>query len=121
MVSLFPYDFYSLIYIYIYYIIYIYATNCFLLVLTTYFQWQRHSVGRDQDENFTKEFLGQAMAILSRVWKQQSSVIAQEKSCFSVTPKKIRQVSVFIFKYKMNENTFFINYIKKIQTLVIIH
>ncbi|KAG5865502.1 hypothetical protein JTB14_035526 [Gonioctena quinquepunctata] len=38
------------------------------------------------------------MAILSRVWKQQSSVIAQEKSCFSVTPKKIRQGqnSVFI-------------------------
>ncbi|KAJ8984760.1 hypothetical protein NQ317_005025 [Molorchus minor] len=59
--------------------------------LPTYFQWQRQCVGQDQDENFTKEFLGQAMAILSRVWKQQSSVIAQEKSCFSVTPKKIRQ------------------------------
>ncbi|XP_018564271.1 phosphoinositide 3-kinase adapter protein 1 isoform X2 [Anoplophora glabripennis] len=67
-------------------------------VLPTYFQWQRQCVGQDQDENFTKEFLGQAMTILSRVWKQQSSVIAQEKSCFSVTPKKIRQGqnSVFI-------------------------
>ncbi|KAJ8940957.1 hypothetical protein NQ318_006808 [Aromia moschata] len=67
-------------------------------VLPTYFQWQRQCVGQDQDENFTKEFLGQAMAILSRVWKQQSSVIAQEKSCFSVNPKKIRQgqSSVFI-------------------------
>nr|XP_023016223.1 uncharacterized protein LOC111505611 [Leptinotarsa decemlineata] len=66
-------------------------------VLPTYFQWQRQSVGQDQDENFTKEFLGQAMAILSRVWKQQSSVIAQEKSCFSVTPKKIRQGQNSVF------------------------
>lgn len=64
----------------------------YLSVLPTYFHWQRQCVGQDQDENFTKEFLGQAMTILSRVWKQQSSVIAQEKSCFSVTPKKIRQV-----------------------------
>lgn len=68
------------------------VNNAFVLVLTTYYQWQRHSVGQDQDEHFTKEFLGQAMSILSRVWKQQCSVISQEKSCFSVTPKKIRQV-----------------------------
>lgn len=66
--------------------------------LPNYFQWQRQSVGQDQDETFTKEFLSQAMAILTRIWKQQSSVIAQEKSCFSVTPKKIRkgQSGVFI-------------------------
>lgn len=66
--------------------------------LTSYHQWQRQSVGQDQDQTFTKEFLSQAMAILSKIWKQQSSVIAQEKSCFSVTPKKIRQGqnSVFI-------------------------
>ncbi|CAH1099594.1 unnamed protein product [Psylliodes chrysocephalus] len=60
-------------------------------VLPTYFHWQRQCVGQDQDENFTKEFLAQAMAILSKVWKQQISITAQEKSCFSVTPKKIRQ------------------------------
>ncbi|XP_064213950.1 phosphoinositide 3-kinase adapter protein 1 isoform X1 [Tribolium castaneum] len=63
----------------------------------TYFQWQRLGVGQDQDENFTKEFLGHAMSILSRIWKQQTSV-TQEKSYFSVSPKKIRQGqnSVFI-------------------------
>ncbi|XP_044761874.1 phosphoinositide 3-kinase adapter protein 1 isoform X2 [Coccinella septempunctata] len=66
--------------------------------LPTYFKWQRMTVGQDQDENFTKEFIGHAMSILARVWKQQSSVAAQEKSCFSVSPKKIRQGqnSVFI-------------------------
>ncbi|XP_066146794.1 phosphoinositide 3-kinase adapter protein 1 isoform X1 [Euwallacea fornicatus] len=66
--------------------------------LSSYHQWQRQSVGQDQDQTFTKEFLNQAMAILSKIWKQQSSVIAQEKSCFSVTPKKIKQGqnSVFI-------------------------
>jgi phosphoinositide 3-kinase adaptor protein 1 len=66
-------------------------------IFPTYFQWQRLSVGQDQDENFTKEFLGQAMSILSRIWKQQTSV-SQEKSYFSVSPKKIRQGqnSVFI-------------------------
>ncbi|XP_076257684.1 DBB domain-containing protein stumps isoform X2 [Rhynchophorus ferrugineus] len=66
--------------------------------LPSYYQWQRQSVGQDQDETFTKEFLAQAMTILSKIWKQQSSVIAQEKSYFSVTPKKIRQGqnSVFI-------------------------
>nr|CAH7728636.1 unnamed protein product [Callosobruchus chinensis] len=66
-------------------------------VLPTFFQWQRQMVGQDQDENFTKEFLGQAMAILSRIWKQQSSVIAQEKACFSITPKKIRQGQNSVF------------------------
>ncbi|RZC36726.1 DBB domain containing protein [Asbolus verrucosus] len=66
-------------------------------IFPTYFQWQRLSVGQDQDENFTKEFLGHAMSILSRIWKQQTSV-SQEKSYFSVSPKKIRQGqnSVFI-------------------------
>ncbi|CAG9857713.1 unnamed protein product [Phyllotreta striolata] len=59
--------------------------------LPTYFQWRRRGVGQDQDENFTKEFLGQAMAVLSAVWKRQISVTSQEKACFSVTPKKIRQ------------------------------
>lgn len=69
----------------------------FFLVFPTYFQWQRQGVGQDQDENFTKEFLGQAMSILSRIWKLQTSV-TQEKSYFSVSPKKIRQGqnSVFI-------------------------
>ncbi|XP_030756776.1 phosphoinositide 3-kinase adapter protein 1 isoform X2 [Sitophilus oryzae] len=67
--------------------------------LPSYFQWQRQTVGQDQDEAFTKEFLDHAMSILAKIWKQQSSVIAQEKACFSVTPKKIRQgqTSVFIF------------------------
>ncbi|KAK9693547.1 Dof, BCAP, and BANK (DBB) motif [Popillia japonica] len=60
-------------------------------VLTTYSQWQRHIVGEDQDETFTKEFLGAAMTIFTRVWKQQSSISAQEKSHFSVSPKKVRQ------------------------------
>lgn len=79
---------------------FVYHTDNFVFsVLTTYFHWQRQSVGQDQDENFTKEFLGQAMAILSRVWKQQSSVIAQEKSCFSVTPKKIRHVSFTVNRH----------------------
>ncbi|XP_063912859.1 phosphoinositide 3-kinase adapter protein 1 isoform X2 [Zophobas morio] len=66
-------------------------------IFPTYFQWQRLSVGQDQDENFTKEFLGHAMSILSRIWKQQTSG-TQEKSYFSVSPKKIRQGqnSVFI-------------------------
>lgn len=36
------------------------------------------------------------MSILSRVWKQQCSVISPEKSCFSVTPKKIRQVKLIL-------------------------
>lgn len=75
------------------------------LALPTYFQWQRQSVGQDQDQTFTKEFLSQAMAILSKIWKQQSSVIAQEKSCFSVTPKKIRQVK---FRLNRHNNCFFI-------------
>lgn len=82
--------------------------------LATYSQWQRQSVGQDQDSNFTKEFLSQAMAILSRVWKQQSSVVSQEKAQFTVTPKKIRQVSrklgvqsegnafIFYFPSKLN-------------------
>ncbi|XP_028128582.2 phosphoinositide 3-kinase adapter protein 1 isoform X1 [Diabrotica virgifera virgifera] len=60
-------------------------------VLPTYFQWHRKCVGHDQDENFTKEFLGQAMTILSKVWKQQMSIISQDKSYFSISPKKIRQ------------------------------
>lgn len=64
----------------------------FRIAFGTYSQWQRQSVGQDQDTNFTKEFLSQAMAILSRIWKQQSSVTAQEKTQFTVTPKKIRQV-----------------------------
>ncbi|XP_019758359.2 phosphoinositide 3-kinase adapter protein 1 isoform X2 [Dendroctonus ponderosae] len=59
--------------------------------LPLYFQWQRQSVGQDQDQTFTKKFLNQAMTILSKIWKQQSSVTAQEKSGFSVTPKKIKQ------------------------------
>jgi phosphoinositide 3-kinase adaptor protein 1 len=73
------------------------SVDDFVAVFPTYFQWQRLSVGQDQDENFTKEFLGQAMSILSRIWKQQTSV-SQEKSYFSVSPKKIRQGqnSVFI-------------------------
>ncbi|XP_060526369.1 phosphoinositide 3-kinase adapter protein 1 [Cylas formicarius] len=65
--------------------------------LPTYHQWQRQSVGQDQDETFTKEFLGHAMTILSKIWKQQSSVMAQEKACFSVTPKKIRQGQNSVF------------------------
>ncbi|XP_049821513.1 phosphoinositide 3-kinase adapter protein 1 isoform X2 [Aethina tumida] len=68
-----------------------------LKVLPTYFQWQRKAVGQDQDENFTKDFLSQAMAILSKVWKQQSSALAQENSFFSVTPKKIRQGQSSVF------------------------
>ncbi|KAI4459417.1 bank1/pik3ap1 family member [Holotrichia oblita] len=64
-------------------------------VLTTYSQWQRHIVGEDQDETFTKEFLGAAMTIFTRVWKQQSSISAQEKSHFSVSPKKVRQTLGF--------------------------
>ncbi|CAG9772639.1 unnamed protein product [Ceutorhynchus assimilis] len=66
--------------------------------LPLYFQWQRQSVGQDQDQNFTKEFLNQAMAILSKIWKQQSSVVSQEKACFTISPKKIKQGqnSVFI-------------------------
>ncbi|KRT80625.1 hypothetical protein AMK59_5712 [Oryctes borbonicus] len=60
-------------------------------VLTTYSQWQRHIVGEDQDENFAKEFLSAAMTIFTRVWKQQCSISAQEKSHFSVSPKKVRQ------------------------------
>ncbi|XP_018333041.1 phosphoinositide 3-kinase adapter protein 1 [Agrilus planipennis] len=60
-------------------------------VLPTYFQWMRYRVGQDQDENFTKEFLASAMAIFSKVWKQQSSVFSGEKSQFSVLPKKIKQ------------------------------
>lgn len=66
-------------------------------VLPTYYQWHRKCVGQDQDETFTKEFLGQAMAILSRVWKQQISIISQEKSYFSITPKKIRQGQNSVF------------------------
>lgn len=50
-------------------------------------------MGQDQDTNFTKEFLGHAMAIFSKIWKQQSPISAQEKSQFSVSPKKIRQVN----------------------------
>ncbi|XP_050293910.1 uncharacterized protein LOC126734365 isoform X2 [Anthonomus grandis grandis] len=65
--------------------------------LPTYFQWQRHSVGQDQDQTFTKEFLGHAIAILSRIWKKQNSVIGQDKSCFSVTPKKVRQGQTSVF------------------------
>lgn len=61
--------------------------------------WQRLSVGVDQDENFTKEFLGHAVAILSRVWKQQTSVCPQQKPLFSISPKKIRQVSYLFSKY----------------------
>ncbi|KAF5307318.1 hypothetical protein FQR65_LT07034 [Abscondita terminalis] len=62
-------------------------------VLPTYSQWQRLSVGmdQDQDENFTKEFLGTAVAILSKIWKQQTSIVPQQKSLFSILPKKVRQ------------------------------
>lgn len=63
------------------------------IALPTYSQWQRFIVGQDQDENFTKEFLTRAMGIFSKIWKQQSSVSAQEKPQFSISPKKIRQVS----------------------------
>lgn len=73
------------------------SNNVIFLVLPTYFQWQRKAVGQDQDENFTKDFLSQAMAILSKVWKQQSSALAQENSFFSVTPKKIRQGQSSVF------------------------
>ncbi|KAF5304250.1 hypothetical protein FQA39_LY09777 [Lamprigera yunnana] len=61
--------------------------------LQTYSQWQRLGVGmeQDQDENFTKEFLGTAVTILSRIWKQQTSIVPQQKSLFSVHPKKVRQ------------------------------
>lgn len=62
--------------------------------MPTYSQWQRFAVGQDQDENFTQEFLRHAMAIFSKIWKQQSPISAQEKSQFSVSPKKIRQVCV---------------------------
>ncbi|KAK4881124.1 hypothetical protein RN001_004443 [Aquatica leii] len=61
--------------------------------LPTYPQWQRLGVGmdQDQDENFTKEFLGTAVSILSKIWKQQTSIVPQQKSLFSVVPKKVRQ------------------------------
>lgn len=71
---------------------YVHITYFTIAVLTTYSQWQRHIVGEDQDETFAKEFLGAAMTIFTRVWKQQSSISAQEKSHFSVSPKKVRQV-----------------------------
>ncbi|KAF2894493.1 hypothetical protein ILUMI_11693 [Ignelater luminosus] len=66
-------------------------TDVHKTALSTYSQWQRLSVGLDQDENFSKEFLGTAVSILSRVWKQQTSVTPQQKSLFSVLPKKVRQ------------------------------
>ncbi|KAL1505425.1 hypothetical protein ABEB36_004997 [Hypothenemus hampei] len=72
-------------------------TDAHKTALPSYFQWQRQSVGQDQDETFTKEFLSQAMTIFSKIWKQQSSVLSQEKSCFSITPKKIRQGQNSVF------------------------
>ncbi|XP_031337881.1 phosphoinositide 3-kinase adapter protein 1 [Photinus pyralis] len=66
-------------------------TNVHKEALPTYTQWQRLSVGLDQDENFSKEFLSTAVSILSRVWKQQTSIAPQQKSLFSVLPKKVRQ------------------------------
>ncbi|KAK5649603.1 hypothetical protein RI129_000632 [Pyrocoelia pectoralis] len=66
-------------------------TNVHKEALLTYAQWQRLSVGLDQDENFSKEFLSTAVSILSRVWKQQTSIAPQQKSLFSVLPKKVRQ------------------------------
>ncbi|XP_050293410.1 uncharacterized protein LOC126733955 isoform X2 [Anthonomus grandis grandis] len=66
--------------------------------LPTYFQWKRLLVGQDQDQTFTKEFLGDSIAILSKIWKKQNADIGQDKSFFSVTPKKVRpgQTTVFI-------------------------
>nr|XP_022904988.1 uncharacterized protein LOC111417055 isoform X1 [Onthophagus taurus]XP_022904989.1 uncharacterized protein LOC111417055 isoform X1 [Onthophagus taurus] len=60
-------------------------------VLTTFSQWQRYAVGEDEDETFTKEFLSAAVTIFMKILKQQISVSNQEKSHFSVLPKKVRQ------------------------------
>lgn len=59
--------------------------------LNSYSQWPRMEVGQDQDENFAKEFLAKAMAIFTKVWKHQSVVTSQDKSQFSISPKKVRQ------------------------------
>lgn len=67
--------------------------ECFPKAMPSYNQWQRLGVGQDQDENFTKDFLTTAMSIISKVWKKQSSVVPQEKSQFSISPKKVKQGS----------------------------
>ncbi|XP_017787311.1 PREDICTED: phosphoinositide 3-kinase adapter protein 1 [Nicrophorus vespilloides] len=73
-------------------------TDLHKTALCSYSQWQRRGVGQDQDAKFVQDFVTAAMAIFTKVWKQQSSIATEENSQFSVSPKKIRmgQTSVLV-------------------------
>lgn len=71
-------------------------TDVHLQALSTYRQWQRHFVGQDQDEDFTKEFLIAAINILTKVTRQEQQKAIEERTTFSVMPKKVKQVRLLI-------------------------
>ncbi|XP_044741541.1 phosphoinositide 3-kinase adapter protein 1 isoform X2 [Chrysoperla carnea] len=58
-------------------------------VLSCYHHWKRIAV-KDQDPQLVGEFLDSAMTIISRIARQQYIAAQQEKSQFSVVPKKVK-------------------------------
>lgn len=63
--------------------------------LTAYTQWVRHQVGQDQDQDFARDFISAAMGILTKVTRQQYAASMEERTTFSVMPKKVKQVSIY--------------------------
>lgn len=60
--------------------------------LVSYKQWNRYPVGQDQDENFARDFLSAAMGILTKVARQQQAASIEERTSFSIIPKKVKKV-----------------------------
>lgn len=56
-------------------------------------QWKRFTLGAEQDEDFTfiNSFMTTALSMLTKTLNQQYTSSSQEKSQFSVMPKKVRQ------------------------------
>lgn len=71
------------------------VTDTHKSALVSYNQWRKFFV-KDQDETFVGEFLGAAVSILGTA---PPSTLRNDKTVFSVHPKKVKLVS---FSFKVN-------------------
>jgi hypothetical protein len=63
--------------------------------LATFNEWQKMGV-RNKDPAFVSEFLNKAMTILTRVAQEEQS-LNQNRAAFSLHPKKVNNVSFYLF------------------------
>lgn len=61
--------------------------------LVSYRQWSRHQVGQDQDQDFARDFMAAAVGTMTKVARQQHAAALEERTTFSIMPKKVKQVN----------------------------